>query len=66
MVAVYVTADSVSGFVRELVVTFPAGSMGLTLTKEVTGGCSVTKLVPGGVAQSKGVTLSQRVCGESA
>lgn len=39
--------------------------MGLTLTKEITGGCSVTKVVPGGVAQTRGVTVGQRVCGES-
>lgn len=44
---------------------FPEGGMGLTLTKELDGGCSVTKVVPGGVAHSRGVALGQRVCGES-
>ncbi|CAN0022966.1 unnamed protein product [Ectocarpus sp. 13 AM-2016] len=43
-------------------VVFPAGGMGLTLTKEMSGGCSVTKVVPGGVADSRGVALGQRVC----
>lgn len=43
---------------------FPEGGMGLTLTKELDGGCSVTKVVPGGVAHSRGVALGQRVCGE--
>lgn len=40
--------------------------MGLTLTKEVTGGCCVTKVVPGGVSEAHGVALGQRVCGEQA
>lgn len=44
---------------------FPEGGMGLTLTKELDGGCSVTKLVPGGVAHSRGVALGQRVCGKT-
>ncbi|CAB1104456.1 unnamed protein product [Ectocarpus sp. CCAP 1310/34] len=43
-------------------VVFPAGTMGLTLTKEMSGGCSVTKVVPGGLADSRGVALGQRVC----
>eukprot|EP00904_Undaria_pinnatifida_P004192 jgi/Undpi1/13774/HiC_scaffold_9.g03425.m1 len=47
---------------RESIVVFPPGSMGLTLTKEMSGGCSVTKVVPGGVAQARGVSVGQRVC----
>lgn len=38
--------------------------MGLTLTKEISGGCSVTSVVMGGTAYSKGVVVGQRVCGE--
>eukprot|EP00903_Cladosiphon_okamuranus_P011927 g11203.t1 len=47
---------------REHTVIFPEGGMGLTLTKELDGGCSVTKIVHGGVAHSRGVALGQRVC----
>eukprot|EP00752_Nemacystus_decipiens_P006836 g6138.t1 len=47
---------------REHTVVFPEGGMGLTLTKELDGGCSVTKVVPGGVAHSRGVALGHRVC----
>lgn len=56
--------DSVVGC-RGHTVSFPAGGMGLTLTKEPAGGCSVTKLVSGGVAQTHGVVLGQWVCGEA-
>lgn len=51
---------------REHTVVFPEGGMGLTLTKELDGGCSVTKVVPGGVAHSRGVALGQRVYGKTA
>ncbi|CAM9589136.1 unnamed protein product, partial [Scytosiphon promiscuus] len=43
-------------------VVFPEGGMGLTLTKELAGGCSVTRVVPGGVAHSRGVAIGQHVC----
>lgn len=44
--------------------SFPPGGMGLTLTKELNGGCWVTKVLAGGVAHTNGIAVGHRVCGE--
>ncbi|CAM9522752.1 unnamed protein product [Discosporangium mesarthrocarpum] len=54
----------VRGQPREYMVSFEAGGMGLTITKEAAGGGAlVTRVVAGAPAERAGVAVGHRVCG---